>query len=210
MHFVLRKTFDLNQVVTILRTEYLPISRFTIHDLDVGMFRRACGHAVSLNIMGVRLLRKKFYCGQHAGPCQVRFGGNPPHKLSYILEGADWVGFNDMLNDVCDEYRIEADIWSERESIGRLYLRRGRSRCIYYGGDHRTGQHWQGNVDRVSEFADGHFGKKTPAKRAEFQDGTPGIPEWLKARELLKKYVPIFEHEGKTRRQVREMAGHRD
>lgn len=188
----------------ILVEEYLPISRFHVLELEDGIFRGATTKRRSLRIVGVRLKRKKFYCGQHAGPCRNTIRRR--HPLASYLEGADFVGFNDMLNDLCDKYSIEADIWSTRESLGRLYLRRGRSRCVYYECDYITGRHWHANKNVSTSFTDHHFGIKTPAERSEFTDGTPGIPEWLKERENLPEYAEIFCHEGKTRRQVRELA----
>lgn len=206
MHCVSKQT-DPQQIVDILAKQYLPISRFFVLHLEVGLFRRAYAYGPSLKILSPRLRRKKFYCGQHAGPCQATFFAKR-HKLGSWLEGADWVGFNDMLNDALDAHSIEADIWSERESIGRLYVRQGRRRCRSYMADDSVGrgQHWRGNKHEECNFYESHFGCTTPAERSEYQEGTPGIPEWLASEERLPMYAALFEHEGKTRRQIRELA----
>lgn len=207
MHCVTKDT-DPQQIVDLLNNEYLPKSRFVIWTLEVGDFPRACSWKPSLKILGVRLRRKKYYCGQHAGPCQISPFFEKKHKLASWLEGADWVAFNDMLNDLCDKYRISANIWSERESVGRLYLRQWSARCNYYGGDHQRGQHWQGNKDTLSEFTTDHFGVAEPAERSDFEEGTPGIPEWLKERESLPEYAELFAHETMTRKERRLAAAH--
>lgn len=201
--FLVPYNYDAAAVCRHLVEEYLPISRFHILDLEDGIFRSASAKLRSLRIVGVRLKRKKFYCGQHAGPCQARI--RTTHPLASYLEGADFVGFNDMLNDLCDKYQIEANIWSTRESHGRLYLRRGRDRCNYYECDHITGQHWHANERSSTSFYADHFGDPNPAPRSEYTDGTPGIPAWLKTDEAADEYKPLFEHEGKTRYAIRKM-----
>lgn len=206
--FLVPLNYDAADVCRHLVEEYLPKSRFYVLDLEDGIFKGASSKLRSVRIVGVRLRRKKFYCGQHAGPCRAVFAKR--HPLASYLEGADFVGFNDMLNDLCDKHRIEANIWSTRESLGRLYLRRGRSRCNFYECDYITGQHWHANERESTSFYDTHFGVETPAPRSKYTDGTPGIPAWLKADEAADEYKPLFEHEGKSRRQVREMAGQHD
>lgn len=189
MHCVTKKVDDLFRIVNALEKEYLPVSRFYILTLDVGLHRRACSWQDSLNILGVRLRTKKDYCGQHAGPCLARNAWKK-HKITRYLEGADWVAFNDMLNDLCDKLKIEAKIWSERESIGRLYLRQGKLRCTHYRmqGALQIGQswvestEWHGNADE-DDFTDKHFGHRRPMARSWYPEGTPGIPEYLMSKE---------------------------
>ena len=166
----------------LLEQKYLPSSRFKVNELTVGRIKYyRGGHQTVLKIMGVRLKRKKDYCGQHAGPCLAQNAWRP-HKVTSYLEGSDWVAWNDMLNDLCDANKIEAVIFSTRESIGGpLYLRKGKARCINYQ-EAAVGQHWDGKQPD-SVFSEEHFGKRKPAARADYPDGTPGIPEYLQAKE---------------------------
>jgi hypothetical protein len=126
----------------------------------------------------VRLRQSKHYCGQHPNECPVRFFDRPHRKGSW-LEGADWVGFNDGLNDLFDLHGISAHIWSanrEAERSGRFYIRRGTFRRLDYDSTCR-------NVHGFLFFAwvmDGEFadycGRVAP--RATFPSGTPGEAVW--------------------------------
>lgn len=169
------------RIVSLLVEEYLPVSRFRI--LELTSIPAGPRGSAKLKILGVRLKHKKDYCGQHAGPCRTQ--GGRKHKIASWLEGGDWVGFNDLLNDLCDKHRIEADIWSTRESIGRLYLRKGIARCTHYAAG--NGQDWINEA-----FSTDHFGHPEPAPRSDYEDGTPGIPEWLLSKEA--EYQELFDH----------------
>lgn len=83
------------------------------------------------SIYSVRLRECKFYHGN--GPdnrgTMTRRGWQPgkkPIKVSF-LEGADWVEFNDLLNDFLDARNISADVQSRAAVI-----RKGRRRRIRY------------------------------------------------------------------------------
>ncbi len=88
---------------------------------------------VDIEISRVRLKIAKPYCGQHAGPCQL---SNKPKPNSTFLEWEDWVRFNNLMNDICDELKLEATIWSvprERLDVGkRMFVRRDRRRRVAY------------------------------------------------------------------------------
>ena len=78
-----------------------------------------------IEIRKVRLLKAKPYCGQHAGPCQTRFGGNPPLRNSRYLEAEDWIAFHDVINDVLDKLKLRADVWSlPQDNKGKFWIRR--------------------------------------------------------------------------------------
>lgn len=176
---------------TFLFQEYLPISRFRIvYDeagIEIGRWDRVSRVHDALKIKGVRLKRKKPYCGQHAGPCRLT---GIKHHPRFYLEGLDWVAFNDMLNDLCDAHRIEADIWTDgREQSGRLYLRHGRRRRDRYNQLNDT-PFWDAYHD-PNDFTDIHFGKSEPDIRSDYVEGTPGLPEWLRVKEDL--YPQLFE-----------------
>lgn len=109
----------------------------------------------------VRLLINKPYCGNHGGPC-LGFGGHKKRKLAF-LEGADWVAFNDMINDSLDTLEISALVKSSH-----CLIRKGLMRCTEYYCD-STGE-WK--YEGVYENAIGHKIK------AGYPDGTPGIDTW--------------------------------
>lgn len=184
--------------LTILRDEYLPISRFRVMPGDaigrnepgmrIDRWPRVSKIYDALKIKGIRLKRRKPNCGQHAGPCLLT--GVRRHKVTATLEGADWVAWNDMLNDLCDAHRIEAYIYTDGlEQSGRLYIRRGRDRRDRYCSWNGT-QLWDASHD-PNDFTDIHFGKREPDIRSDFVEGTPGFPEWLRVKEDL--HPEIFE-----------------
>lgn len=138
-----------------------------------------------IKIGTVRLRDAKDYCGNHPLPCPVRPGGHRPHKRLNYLEGADWVAFNDMLNDVLDKMKISADVASSL-----VIIRKGQERCVYY--DSRP---FPNGIDnewvKDSRQFENRIGKKS--KRSEYPPGTPGIPEWKKEFDNSKKYSTLFE-----------------
>ena len=125
----------------------------------------------------VRLKRAKLYCGQHPGPCVALFPR--PHRMCKFLEGLDWVGLNQLVNDVLDKHKIEAAVWSfNRESLvgGRYYIRRGTLRRVEYPFEYRGNfAHWtQGRFEK--DFED-HCGKPPPETPWHIKEaGTPGYP----------------------------------
>ena len=149
-------------------------SRFLI-DLSANMFGVPAGMnymAISpkgrfkahFAIVGVRLREKKGYCGNHCGPC--RLTGRKHKKMKY-LEGADWVSFNDMINDVLDELNVSANVFSSH-----CIVRKGpRRRMCYYG---ESGLEFYKDADR-EDYSDrrlkGHEG-------SDFDWGTPGFYGW--------------------------------
>lgn len=82
-----------------------------------------------VKVTEVRLRNAKHFCGQHPGPCPVLFGGPRPHRKHKFLEGLDWVGFNQMFNDLMDRKKIDCDFFS--------YNREMR------GGDIANLRHWE-------------------------------------------------------------------
>lgn len=176
---------------------YLPISRFVIPPYGTGNRNYACeietvwyekrSYAM-VNLRGIRLKNRKPNCGQHTGPCRLNF---KKHQRKTTLEGADWVGFNDMLNDICDANGIEARITSKGQELERLMvLRSGRRRRDRYYSAAINGQPWAGG-ENFDDFYDTHFGERAPAERSDFTIGTPGIPEWLLVKEA--EYAELFE-----------------
>lgn len=167
--------------------EYLASSRFTAR-LEVEVSPNQCRGKHVVRIGTVRLKKKKDYCGQHPNACVVRLFPKKHMRASY-LEGADWVGFDDMLNDMCDKHGWEADIWSKSlEFRGKMVIRKGRRRRIAYHSECRiVGGGWPhytwDTTFRDEDFAD-RIGQESP--RSVYPDGTPGIAEWDLNAELLE------------------------
>lgn len=175
---------DVHRAAGILLRDYLSESRFNVR-LDVGYWSAVGKRRLAIRLKYVRLRNRKHYCGQHPNECQIVPGFAKKHKNMALLEGADWVAWNDMLNDFCDQQAIIADIWSTSfEFKGRLYLRKGRCRRVRYpsvenSNGLRTFFHWD-VADRPGCYED-WIGRR--AERSEYPDGTPGIPEWRLSRE---------------------------
>ncbi len=120
----------------------------------------------------VRLKEKKDSCGQHSGPCVAVFA--KPHRHYAFLEGADWVSFFDLLNDVLDGLNVKADIEAGSFEFGSLFHRLGRYRRVAY-----RCVDWGERTCRWIKFGslldyENYCGKKAP--RSAFPDSTPGIP----------------------------------
>lgn len=120
----------------------------------------------SVKLSNVRLRDKKEYCGSHPSACEV---GNPKHRKARYLEGADWVDLDDMLNDLLDMMRVEANVAS---SV--CILRKGRlRRTEYSNGDRQGNGNYLWAKDDPASYQDwcGRHG----APRSSFPAGTPGI-----------------------------------
>jgi hypothetical protein len=121
-----------------------------------------------IKIETVRLLTAKEYCGNHPNACELPHGHGHRNRRTNYLEGADWVEFNDLLNDVLDKLHLAADVAS---SI--CVIRRGRQRRTRYGS-RRDGRFWQwektGHLDQDYRDCCGLF--NPPA--SDFPEGTPG------------------------------------
>ena len=85
-------------------------------------------HLSNITIHDIRLIQSKDYCGNHPLPCPVRpWQPHKDHIHSRCLEGADWVAFNDMLNDVLDKLQVSANVASSL-----VIIRKGVMRCVQY------------------------------------------------------------------------------
>jgi hypothetical protein len=166
-----------NGDVAYLLTAALRDSRFTARvEVEDGRVK------ISL----VRLKAKKPYCGAHPGPCLPNFFGQfRKHINAHFLEGADWVGFNDGVNDLLDRHSVAADFWSaSMEFRGRMWIRRGTRRrtcydCTYGPNNHPS---WRTGRDDGGRWGD-YCGRLAP--RSEYPAGTPGHPCWLESEVAL-------------------------
>lgn len=138
-------------------------SRFTA---EVEPRRRA------VKILQVRLRKKKLYCGNHPKACERAVHGK--HKRLDYLEGADWVEFNDMINDVLDMLNVECSV-----TTAVCILRKGRRRRVQYDANTQQADgNWAWDKDGpdfhyTDNCGNGEFDKVL----SKFPFGTPGIDE---------------------------------
>lgn len=123
----------------------------------------SCETTRVIKILNVRLKAAKPYCGAHPNACEI--GG--VDKKTRFLEGADWVEFNDLLNDALDKLSVDAKIAS---SV--CVVRKGRCRRVEYSSTY-VGRTYQWNKDEGDyAYVDSCCKTATPSK---FPNGTPGI-----------------------------------
>lgn len=131
--------------------------------------------AGEISIAEVRLKDNKLYCGNHPNACE-RPAGFEKLRRGKFLEGADWVEFDDFINDVCDEHYVECDFISRDGQGKKWVLRDGRNRRVYYESAYLQGPgrnaEWIATMDD-GDFED-HFGA-TNVPASTFPEGTPGI-----------------------------------
>ena len=163
----------------------LALSRFrigsTTFDFNCKENRRQPGRARRRRgqlwrFRNIRLRHVKDYCGQHAFSCAVANPGRPPgrHRHAAYLEGADWVAFNDMVNDVLDDLNVSAEVWSDARNVERgVSVRHGFRRCVEYQASLAQGGDWL----REGVFAD--WRKRKKRRRAKYPAGTPGLAKYL-------------------------------
>lgn len=144
-----------------------------------------------VRVDNVRLRRRKDYCGQHPNECVVNPFFPKPHRSGRWLEGADFVGFNDGLNDLLDQLGVDADVWSFNREAGKLtpaglvtgghryFIRKGRCRRLDYDSDWQdvpgagTGGFFYWVLDGTFED---YVGREAP--RSSYPEGTPGLADW--------------------------------
>ncbi len=129
---------------------------------------RRKGRTVSFH--NIRLRSSKEYCGNHPAGCEG--DPNKRDRKARFLEGADWVEFDDMLNDCLDARNVDANV-----SSSLVTVRRGRCRRIRYDKGTFTGIKgingaWTWDKDgKPGDFLD-CCGKQAPD--SWFPEGTPG------------------------------------
>ena len=93
-----------------------------------------------IKIKPVRLCKKKPYCGNHPGECQINaFTGKLPKKPNATyLEWDDWVKFHDLVNRVLNRFHANADVWSTPLDVrGKMWIRKGLNQRIKYEWNER-------------------------------------------------------------------------
>lgn len=122
----------------------------------------------NVKLSQIRLKSSKEYCGNHPSACEV---GNPKHRKARYLEGADWVEFDDMLNDLLDQMGVSANVASSM-----CILRKGTFRRTEYSNGPRQGNgNYTWAKDDPASYED--WCGKEGAPRSAFPEGTPGIYE---------------------------------
>lgn len=120
----------------------------------------------SISIHKVLLRESKAYCGNHPSGCEVAHDG--PHKKHKYLEGADWVEFNDRLNDILDAENVAANVGSSWVEIRIGGMRRTR----YENGERQGNGNFQWlKHGKLCHYEDSRLKK---SKRSWFPEGTPG------------------------------------
>lgn len=152
------------KVANLLR-DILEVSRFSA---DVSVQDTRVSQVV--RIVNVRLRQGKAHCGNHPNACEN--GGTreeeQPHRKSKYLEGADWVEFHDLVNDLLDRLHLSA-----RFESSQMIMRIDCERRTYYGSIRPPfGQGWiwdkKGDSDDFQNFC----GESAPD--STFPEGTPG------------------------------------
>lgn len=124
----------------------------------------------SVKILQVRLRKKKLYCGNHPKACERVVHGK--HRRLDYLEGADWVEFNDLVNDVLDRLGVECNV-----KTSQCIIRKGRRRRVEY--DANTQQfdgNWRWDMDGPDfHYVDNCGNEEYDLILSRFPFGTPGI-----------------------------------
>ena len=119
------------------------------------------------NIKSMRLQQRKAYCGSHPNACQL--GGGDRSPKSTRPEGADWVEFNDLINNFFDKKHLTAYIASVACVIRRNALRRTHYGSYPLGG----GRNYEWNHDENDWAYTDNLGGRVMV--STFPKGTPGI-----------------------------------
>lgn len=163
------KNAEIGDVMAAVLREFFG-SRFTME-----VFTPKLGE---VSISKVRLEKSKEYCGNHMKACEL---ADKNHRHSRYLEGADWVEFNDRVNDAMDRMGVDAKIASAKSSQGCI-IRKGEKRRIRYDSNTRVGfspqnYAWIVDYDAPEDHWKMCIGEEAP--RSIFPKGTPGIYEAL-------------------------------
>lgn len=138
-----------------------------------------------IHLTGVRLKpeHKKSWCGNHAESCSIQgirkgdgtfLPAGREMKSSALLEGLDWVDFNDQVNDVLDKLNANAE---GRSTYAPVLWRNGKRRRIRYTSNklenlYRVEYEWE-EVGDWDDYEDWCGREGAPA--SEYPHGTPGI-----------------------------------
>jgi hypothetical protein len=118
-----------------------------------------------INVRNVRLRERKPYCGNHPAACEA-FAPRV-HRRGNWLEGADWVEWNDRINDLLDAHECSAFVRTSVCIIRRGTLRRTSYEYTSNGFGRNT---W---IKEDPQSMEDCIGVRAPD--SWFPQGTPGI-----------------------------------
>lgn len=180
MKIICAHNIDSNPDIDTLRWEivkHFDSSRFNCN-VEI---RRKSSRRTEVHVTQVRLKDKKSWCGSHAESCDIQGmrdrqnGGfikeRPVNRK--LLEGLDWVDFNDQLNDVLDRLNFDGKVES-----AVCIIRKGKQRRVQYDSvmeatPYRVEYEW------AKEGYDDHYEdwclSDDAAPASIYPEGTPGI-----------------------------------
>jgi hypothetical protein len=129
-----------------------------------------------LTFRNIRLKESKLYCGSHPAQCEIN-GISKPRKAKF-LEGADWIAFNDMMNDIADKLGLSVDIASLV-----CCIRKGEKRRYNYDytSDTWGNNQWEKEGSQFDYINNIH---QAPLP-STFPEGTPGSAHyWFVQQEM--------------------------
>jgi hypothetical protein len=167
MYVVMDKRDDAEDIRSAIFRHIQMNTRFRIGNCDLNRQKRKD----KITISKVRLKEAKPYCGNHPDACEIDAG---PSRRGTTLEGADWVEFNDHLNDVLDRFEVSARVYSTYVPVT---IRDGRRRRIRYDSHtpmNARQSEWMEFGDMEADYED-YCGLVAP--NSEWPEGTPGLYE---------------------------------
>ena len=175
--------------------------------LDDNAFRAS----VSLGTRGgdltyVRRTRYHEYCGSHPMACEIRGRFGQRRQRAMLLEGGDWIQFNDLVNDIFDRYMIDADVglWTGRGINIRLNTSRRINYRAYLASDFGGLQYEWSELGLPSDYED-WTGRQAP--RATGPGGTPNLPktQWADSgNELSDRITRVRELRAELKKKAKE------
>lgn len=123
-----------------------------------------------IKVVNVRLKESKPYCGSHPSSCDNRVGFDTKPRKSKVLEGSDWVEFNDTINDILDRLNLSANV-----KTVICILRKDTRRRIHYGEHIDSFGNPEWNMDEADNYYVDYCGSIAPD--SSYPVGTPGLYE---------------------------------
>jgi hypothetical protein len=117
-------------------------------------------------LRNIRLTKSKPYCGQHPGECVIE---RKKPKLAF-LEWDDWIAFNDLVNDVLDEMKVHAEVWSRPhepalrgQSRKRFWIRKAGRRRVHWDWEEEPMPFGPNVIRRWDMGSEGQFAREGDA-----------------------------------------------